>query len=180
MAGELNEGWDEQDGAETFDEDNQNLDGAGQLPGEMRTFEELPDVFDVTSASGDADDDEALIAEELDDDEIIALEADYDAADIENDPLQNRMAEAFDDDSLSMLDAEEVEFAEEAGLDLRSADDTDSKAAEAAQGALGLDEPELDYDDSIEEDADEGSVVMEATGLSDEELERLGYRIDPS
>ncbi len=56
--------------AEAFDEDNQNLAGEG----EMKTFEELPKVMDMTTAEGDADDDDALIAEELDDDEIIALE----------------------------------------------------------------------------------------------------------
>jgi len=58
--------------AEAFDEDNQNLAGEG----EMKTFEELPQVIDVTSAEGDADDDDALIGEDLDDDEIIALERD--------------------------------------------------------------------------------------------------------
>ena len=56
--------------AEAFDEDNQNLAGEG----EMKTFEELPQVLDVTSAEGDADNDDALIGEDLDDDEIIALE----------------------------------------------------------------------------------------------------------
>jgi hypothetical protein len=66
------EGWDEQDGAEALDEDVVGKDG------ELRTFEELPDVLDVTQAEGDADDDDALIGEELDDDEIIELEQDED------------------------------------------------------------------------------------------------------
>jgi hypothetical protein len=66
------EGWDEQDGAEALDEDVVGKDG------ELRTFEELPDVLDVTQAEGDADDDDALIGEDLDDDEIIALEQDED------------------------------------------------------------------------------------------------------
>ncbi|WP_421738234.1 hypothetical protein [Caulobacter sp.] len=56
--------------AETFDEDNQNVAGEG----DMKTFEQMPRVLDVTTAEGDADDDDALIAEDLDDDEIIALE----------------------------------------------------------------------------------------------------------
>ncbi len=56
--------------AETFDEDNQNVAGEG----DMKTFEQLPRVLDVTTAEGDADDDDALIGEDLDDDEIIALE----------------------------------------------------------------------------------------------------------
>lgn len=66
------EGWDEQDGAEALDEDVVGKDG------ELRTFEELPDVLDVTQAEGDADDDDALIGEDLDDDEIIELEQDED------------------------------------------------------------------------------------------------------
>jgi len=61
---------DDVDLAKAFDEDNQNLAGEG----EMKIFEDLPEVLDVTVAEGDADDEDALIAEELDDDEIIALE----------------------------------------------------------------------------------------------------------
>ena len=65
---DVDTGWDEQDGAEALDEDVVGRDG------EMRTFEELPDVLDVTQAEGDVDDDDALIAEELDDAEIVAME----------------------------------------------------------------------------------------------------------
>lgn len=68
-------GWDEQDGAEVLDEDVVGRDG------EMRSFEELPDVLDVTRAQGDADDDDALIAEDLDDAEIVALERESDPGD---------------------------------------------------------------------------------------------------
>lgn len=69
---DVDNGWDGQDGAEALDEDVVGKDG------ELRTFEELPDVLDVTQAEGDADDDDALIAEELDDEEIIELEQDED------------------------------------------------------------------------------------------------------
>jgi len=72
---DVDNNWDEQDGAETLDEDVVGKDG------ELRTFEELPDVLDVTQAEGDADDDDALIGEDLDDDEIIALEEDADPGD---------------------------------------------------------------------------------------------------
>ena len=48
---------DAQDNAEAFDETT--LDGQSQR-GEMRTFEELPDLLDVTQADGDRDEDEAL------------------------------------------------------------------------------------------------------------------------
>ncbi|OYX02442.1 MAG: hypothetical protein B7Z12_12080 [Caulobacter vibrioides] len=69
---DVDTGWNEQDGAEVLDEDVVGRDG------EMRTFEELPDVLDVTQAEGDADDDDALTAEDLDDAEIIDLERDAD------------------------------------------------------------------------------------------------------
>lgn len=72
---DVDNGWDEQDGAEALDEDVVGKDG------ELRTFEELPDVLDVTQAEGDADDDDALIGEDLDDDEIIALEEEGDPGD---------------------------------------------------------------------------------------------------
>lgn len=175
MGADRDDGWDEQDQSEVFDEENQSLEG-----GEMRTLEELPDVLDVTRAAGDEDEDEALIGEELDDDEIIALEGEAIGADIEDDELRNRMPEAFDDDAIGEGEAEEVDFDAERGLDLREDSDlVDDEAAELAMTRLGPDEPELDYDDDIDEDAEEDSSVMEAVRISDEELERLGYRIDP-
>ncbi|MET3664934.1 hypothetical protein [Caulobacter sp. 1776] len=83
-------GWDEQDGAEALDEDVVGKDG------ELRTFEELPDVLDVTQAEGDADDDDALIGEDLDDDEIVELEQD-------NDPGEGR---DVDDERPQVFDGE--------------------------------------------------------------------------
>jgi hypothetical protein len=74
----------EQDGAEALDEDVVGKDG------EPRTFEELPDVLDVTQAEGDADDDDALIGENLTDTEIVELERDEDG-----DPDDQRL-EVFD------------------------------------------------------------------------------------
>ncbi|HEY8003171.1 MAG TPA: hypothetical protein VIE16_03030, partial [Phenylobacterium sp.] len=56
-----------QDGAEALDEDNLDL---AEERNEMRTFEELPEVLDLTQAAGDRDDDEALAldADEFDED----------------------------------------------------------------------------------------------------------------
>ncbi len=85
---DVDTGRDEQDGAETLDEDVVGRDG------EMRTFEELPDVLDVTQAEGDADDDDALIAEELDDQEIIELERDADPGDGRD--VDDRRPDVFD------------------------------------------------------------------------------------
>jgi len=85
MATDIESDRDDQDQSEVFDEDNQNLDGDGRVrTGEMRTFEEMPKVIDLTSAEGDSDDDDALIGEDLEDDEIIALEQDKDGAEDED------------------------------------------------------------------------------------------------
>lgn len=85
MATDIESDRDDQDQSEVFDEDNQNLDGDGRVrTGEMRTFEELPNVIDLTTAEGDNDDDDALIGEDLTDDEIIALEQDKDGSEDED------------------------------------------------------------------------------------------------
>jgi hypothetical protein len=74
MAADLETDVDAQDLAEVFDEDNTNTESqrlGGAEDGEQA--EDLVDLFDVTKAVGDADDDEALIGEDLDDDEIVEL-----------------------------------------------------------------------------------------------------------
>lgn len=45
------------DQSEVFDEDNLDASETGGVTGEYKTFEEIPEVLDVTSADGDADDD---------------------------------------------------------------------------------------------------------------------------
>ena len=85
---DIDDGWDEQDGAEALDEDVVGRDG------ELRTFEELPDVLDVTQADGDADDDDALTAEDLTDDEIVELEQEDDPGDGRD--VDDRRPEVFD------------------------------------------------------------------------------------
>ncbi|HEY0102095.1 MAG TPA: hypothetical protein VGB60_01375 [Brevundimonas sp.] len=55
---------DDQEQSEVFDEDNFDEADAGAPTNEFKTFEELPDVLDVTSADGDADE------EEFDEDDI--------------------------------------------------------------------------------------------------------------
>lgn len=59
-------GPDDQDFAEVLDEDNFDEADAGAPTNEFKTFEELPDVLDVTQADGDADE------EDLDDDALSA------------------------------------------------------------------------------------------------------------
>lgn len=55
-----------QDSAEIFDEDNFST---REDLNEMRTFEDIPDVLDVTTARGDRDDDEAIALDARDFDE---------------------------------------------------------------------------------------------------------------
>lgn len=47
---------DEQDQSEVFDEDNYDDADPGSDTSDFKTFEELPEVLDVTQADGDADD----------------------------------------------------------------------------------------------------------------------------
>ena len=50
---------DDQEQSEVFDEDNFDEADAGAPTNEFKTFEELPAVLDVTTADGDADEDES-------------------------------------------------------------------------------------------------------------------------
>lgn len=52
-------GPDDQDFSEVFDEDNFDESGAGAPSNEFKTFEDLPEVLDVTRAEGDAGEDES-------------------------------------------------------------------------------------------------------------------------
>jgi hypothetical protein len=75
MVPDLDSGADAQDVAEVYDEDNTNLDEPRTWRAEdAETLESLPDVYDVISAVGDRDDDEARIGEEMADDENNAAE----------------------------------------------------------------------------------------------------------
>lgn len=167
MAADVEGDWDEQDQSEVFDEDNQ-VDGGG----EMRTFEELPDVLDVTHAVGDDDDEAALIAEELDDDEIIRLESDAELADFEDDDLAGRMPEELDDDAPDELDPASAYLAEEAG------EITPDDASERSISRGQADEVELEYPGDLDElraETGDSAAAMEADDLTDDDLEDLGY-----
>jgi hypothetical protein len=115
--------FDAQDVAETVDETNFDLRPNSN---ERRTFEELPDVLDVTQAEGDRDDDEALAldADEFDEEAFgdDALEEDdeldYHAA-RESDPQAlggDEERVATDDDEISDYQASRLSDAEIARL----------------------------------------------------------------
>jgi hypothetical protein len=99
MASDESPDRDEQDDAEAFDEET-----LGVGPTKRATFEELPDLLDVTSAVGDADDDAGLIAEDLDDDQVVEIEADADLADPEDDELAARGDEIAEGDGSDVDD----------------------------------------------------------------------------
>ena len=164
MVPDLDSDVDAQDLAEVFDEDNTNLDE----PRTWRTedaeqLETLPDVYDVISAVGDRDDDEARIGEEMDDDEIIAAEEDSELADREDDELATRDAEAF---------ADESDLDDPADPGAYDPDDLDGVAE------FSPDEVELEYVGDLTDLAHARSAAqpMESRRLSDEDLYQLDYK----
>ncbi len=140
---------DPQDVAEVFDETNLDEDA------EFVTLEEMPDVFDATSALGDARDVAALDADELDpstlDDED--LEEDGDVDDRLDDDLEDRA------DSDTAVDDEDV-------------DEEDAVAQQQWDEAEV--EPVADLDKVTDPD-DEQAEAYESDKVSDEALAGLGY-----
>jgi hypothetical protein len=150
--------FDEQDQSETFDEDNTNPQERG--PGEeAEQFEDLVDVFDVTSAVGDSDDDDAQIGEEMEDADIVssAVDNDDDDDDLDEDDLARREPELRDG---------EGDLSEETGPD----------ALEIA--AHAADEVELEYVGDLNDLAGAASAAqgLESENLSDEDLRELDYK----
>jgi len=153
---------DAQDQAEVFDEDNYSNDGAGDASADMMTLEEMPDVFDVTRAVGDSDDDDARIGEELDDEDIVELQADEALADGEDDELRTRDAEVFDEEDEQR---DEYEAQDDYG--------------EADANAAARDEAEIEFTGDVDgatDPDDEDAEAYEAGQVSDEDLQELGYQ----
>ena len=145
------DGYDPQDQAEAFDETNSTDGGdVGEVRSfaeadEMRVFEDLPDVEDLTRADGDADEDEPLAfdADEFDPDVI--EEDDFDGDDELNyraatEERQNdldgqgpedefdeaRLAERDIDGSDEVRDASEVQGGEDDVTDFQRPDVSDA------------------------------------------------------
>ena len=155
--------FDEQDQAEVFDEDIMGDEGIGPSA-EMRTFEELPDVYDVTTARGDADVDglvEARDADEVTDEDLdeIGGAVGYDEDEDDDDRLDDALE---DEPELSDLDDED---------DLDEVDGIDDAEE---------DEAELEYVGDVEattSNAGRTATRFESRGeLSNEDLEELGYQ----
>jgi hypothetical protein len=149
---DLSDGFEEvdpQDGAEALDEDK--LDPAEQR-GEMRTFEELEDVEDLTQAEGDRDDDEAL-----------AMNAD-----------------SFDEDAITDADLEEDDELDYRAATAEREDDLDGQGPEdgfdedrIARGQIeGLD---LVADVDLAEGGEDDVTDFQASDVSDADLDAMGY-----
>lgn len=137
------DGQDAQDGAEAYDA---LLDDDGSELGEERTFEELPDVEDLTQLDGDRDDDEALAldADEFDPDAI------DDADTEEDDELDYRAATAEREDDLDGQGPED-------GFDESriAADEIDGLAeTREAQSVEGGEDDVTDFESRRVDDAD--------------------------
>jgi hypothetical protein len=154
---------DPQDQAETFDESNV-VGGEGDSAlgfespvspaSEMRTFEELPDVEDLTQADGDRDDDEA-----------IALDADE-----------------FDEDAMIDNDLEEDHELDYRAATEEREDDLDGQGPEDGFDEDRLDaRSEIEGLADQVEDADQVSggeddfTNFQSKAVSDDDLQRLGY-----
>ena len=144
---------DAQDGAEALDETN--TDDREEM-NEMRTFEEMPEVLDMTTAVGDRDDDEAL-----------ALDADeFDEDAIDDDDLE-------EDDELNYRAADEER---EDDIDGLGAEDAYNEDELEAGGVEGLDEEVMDADGVS--GGEDDFTNFQSKGLSDEDLQKMGYAED--
>lgn len=156
------DGYDDQDQSEVFDEDNTELEEqvyGGHDNGE--TFEELPDVLDVTQALGDEDDDEAEIGEEMDDEEIVARAMEEDDLE-EDDVVSGEMLAQTADHELADLDDDMASAAGEVELEYVGDLNDLAGAASAAQALEAArlsdaDLRELDYKDEFTIDEDEAA-----------------------
>ncbi|MEW5686318.1 MAG: hypothetical protein AB1942_15485 [Pseudomonadota bacterium] len=144
------EDFDSQDQSEAFDEDNTS--GDDTLSTELRTFEELPQVEDLTRADGDREDDEALAldADEFDPDAI--GDADLE----EDDELDYRAATAEREDEIDGL----------------GPDDSFDEARILKTEIDGLEEVR----DAAEAEGGEDDVTdFQSKSVSDADLRRMGY-----
>lgn len=188
--------FDEQDLAEVFDEDNTTaLDGVGD-GSEMATFEEMPDVYDVTTALGDADVDDVHAAEdadELDEDELDGISDDLEYDDeAEDDTLDDDLEdepedlEVFDDDD-DLDEVDDVDELEEDEADLEYvADVEDADSSEEASDYESEDElsdedvVELGYAEDDGDDAEEEEEEEDESGSGDETAKGHGAGLVPS
>lgn len=158
--------FDPQDQAETFDESNVvggegdsalGFDSPVSPASEMRTFEELPDVEDVTQAIGDRDDDEAIAMDADEFDEQAVTDADFE----DDDELSYGAATGEREDDLDGLGPE---------------DGFNEDRIDARSDIEGLAE---DVEDADQVSGGEDDFTnFQSKRLDDDDLKRLGYAED--
>jgi hypothetical protein len=201
--------FDPQDQAETLDE-SMTVGGEGSvglggdsplaIGEDMRTFEELPDVLDVTQVAGDRDDDqdgaEAFDETNLDEHEEInemrtfeelpdVLDVTSAEGDRDDDEALALDADEFDEDAIDDDDLEE-----DNELDYRAAtqdreddidglgdeDSYDDDQLDMAEEVEGLDEEVGDADTVT--GGEDDFTNFQAKAVADEDLKRMGYSED--
>ncbi len=159
------EEFDAQDVAETFDEDNLDADPRRRRLGdEEMNADTLPSVYDVTSRDGDGNDDDALIAEDLDDDEIVALSRD--AADVDD----------YEDEGEERTDAVRGPVGLD-GVDVRAGGGRDFERNRGGTAGGGGEEVGLTYVGDVSGRAGAHSAAQryESRSLDDDDIDALGY-----
>jgi hypothetical protein len=154
--------FDEQDLAEVFDEDNTNTESQRRGGEDAEQAEDLVDLFDVTKAVGDADDDQALIGEDLDDEEIIGLAREEDGEDDEVDDEETlRDSNGIEDerDAVADLDDEDEDVVD--GIDMAPPEDVDLSFVGDMNDIAG---------------AHSAAQRYESKTLSDDDLKALDYK----
>jgi len=167
MAADLETDVDAQDLAEVFDEDNTNTESqrlGGAEDGEQ--IEDLVALFDVTKAVGDADDEDALIGDDLDDDEIVYLasqgdDEEDDEEETDEDTLRGPDPADDDADLIGGLDDEDDDLVD--GVDRPPRNDVDLTFVGDLNDVAG---------------AHSAAQRYESRTLSDEDLAALDYKED--
>lgn len=145
-------GPDDQDFSEVFDEDNFDEGDAGAPSNEFKTFEDLPEVLDVTRAVGDGDDESA----EEDVDTI-------DEADLDIDDELTATGVEPEADARYGVDSPRLTEIDAAGGELRTHDEVELVYTGLMENVRG---------------AQASAAHWEAKRLSDDDIADLGYGPD--
>jgi hypothetical protein len=145
-------GPDDQDFSEVFDEDNFDEADAGAPTNEFKTFEELPEVLDVTQAAGDADDEDSERDLETIDEPDLDLSDELSATGVEPEADERY---GIDQPRLTEIDS--------GGGDIRTHDEVELVYAGLMEDVRG---------------AQASAAHWEAKRLSDDDIADLGYGPD--
>lgn len=142
-------GPDDQDFSEVFDEDNFDEADGGAPTNEFKTFEELPEVLDVTRAEGDAEED---TEEDLEADADLDIDDELTATGVEPEA-----------DPLYGVDSPRVTEIDAGGGELRTHDEIELVYTGLMEDVRG---------------AQASAAHWEAKRLSDDDIADLGYGPD--